>query len=227
MMKRILLLLFVACYISVYAQKKEPNPHGLKIESHADYLKSCKENSNHQLLELKKHIPGLVLDIKYATIDNFMKRRMYPQARAFARKPVVLQLQKVQAELKKKGYGLKVFDAYRPYRITVAFYREASNKAFVANPNKGSRHNRGCAVDLTLIDLKTGKELKMPTAYDSFAEQASVTYNNLPHQIIKNREFLIQTMRKFGFRVLKNEWWHYDFNGWQAFNLMDIPFQKL
>lgn len=227
MIKKIFLLLLAGCCISVFAQKKELNPYGLKVESYTEYLKSCKENSNNQLLELKKHIPGLTLDIKYATTDNFMKRVMYPQSRAFARKPVVLQLQKVQAELKKKGYGLKVFDAYRPYRITVAFYKEASNKAFVANPNKGSRHNRGCAVDLTLIDLKTGKELKMPTTYDSFAEQASVTYNKLPAQVIKNREFLIQTMRKFGFRVLQNEWWHYDFIGWQAYSLMDIPFQKL
>lgn len=227
MMKKIFLLLLAGCCISVYAQKKELNPYGLKVDSYTDYLKSCKESSNNQLLELKKHIPGLVLDIKYATADNFMKRIMYPQARAFARKPVVLQLQKVQAELKKKGYGLKIFDAYRPYRITVAFYKETSNKAFVANPNKGSRHNRGCAVDLTLIDLKTGKELKMPTTYDSFADQASVTYNKLPAQVIKNREFLIQTMRTFGFRVLQNEWWHYDFIGWQAYPLMDIPFQKL
>ncbi len=221
------MLLLAGLSITVHAQKKQPNPYGLKVESYTEYLSSCKKNSNHQLLELKKHIPGLVLDIKYATTDNFMQRIMYPQARAFARKPVVVQLQKVQSELKKKGYGLKIFDAYRPYSITIAFYKEASNKAFVANPNKGSRHNRGCAVDLTLIDLKTGKELEMPTPYDSFSEKAAVTFYKLPAQIVKNRQMLIQTMRKYGFSVLKNEWWHYDFIGWQNYNLMDIPFQKL
>lgn len=226
-MKKCLLLLLVGFCISVHAQKKTANPYGLKVASYSDYLKSCKNNSNHQLLELKKHIPGLVLDIKYATTDNFMKRVMYPEARAFARKPVVLQLQKIQASLKKKGYGLKIFDAYRPYSITIAFYNETTNKAFVANPNKGSRHNRGCAVDLTLIDLKTGKELQMPTAFDSFSPKAHVNYTKLPPQVLKNRLLLIQTMQQFGFRVLKNEWWHYDFIGWNAYNLMDVPFNKL
>lgn len=226
-MKKILLLLLAGCCFSVHAQKNNLNPFGLKVNSHLDYLNACKKNSNNQLLELKSHIPGLILDIKYATEDNFMKRIMYPQARAFARKPVVLQLIKVQEELKKKGLGLKIFDAYRPYSITIAFYREASNKAFVANPNKGSRHNRGCAVDLTLIDLKTGKELNMPTAYDSFSPKAAAIYPNLPPQVIKNRQLLIQTMRKFGFKVLKNEWWHFDFVGWQNYNLMDIPLQML
>lgn len=226
-MKKILLLLLVGYCFSVHAQKNESNSYGLIIDAYPGYLDSCKKNSNHRLLEIKKYVPGLVLDIKYATKDNFMKRVMYPQARAFARKPVVLQLKKVQAELKKKGYGLKIFDAYRPYSITVAFYKEASDKMFVANPNKGSRHNRGCAVDLTLINLKTGKELEMPTAYDSFAPEAAVTYTNLPPQIIKNRQLLINTMQKFDFRVLENEWWHFDFIDWQAYNLMDIPFKKL
>ncbi|MNJ97201.1 D-alanyl-D-alanine dipeptidase [compost metagenome] len=226
-MKKIFLLLLVGYCFSVQAQKNKPNPYGLIIDAYPEYLDSCKKNSNYQLLEIKKYIPGLVLDIKYATKDNFMKRVMYPQARAFARKPVVLQLKRVQAELKKKGYGLKIFDAYRPYSITVAFYKEASDKMFVANPNKGSRHNRGCAVDLTLIDLKTGQELEMPTPYDSFAPEAAITYTNLPPQIIKNRQLLINTMRKYGFRVLENEWWHFDFMDWQAYNLMDIPFKKL
>lgn len=226
-MKKIFLLLLVGYCFSVQAQKNKSNPYGLIINAYPEYLDSCKKNNNYQLLEIKKYVPGLILDIKYATKENFMKRVMYPQARAFARKPVVLQLKKVQAELKKKGYGLKIFDAYRPYSITVAFYKEASDKMFVANPNKGSRHNRGCAVDLTLIDLKTGQELKMPTSYDSFAPEAAVTYTNLPPQIIKNRLLLINTMRKFGFRVLENEWWHFDFMDWQDYNLMDIPFKKL
>lgn len=223
-MKKILLILLTGYCFSIHAQN---NPYGLKVESYTEYINHVTKNKDHQLLELKNHIPDLVLDIKYATTDNFMKRIMYPQARAFARKPVVLQLKKIQAELKKKGYALKIFDAYRPYSITTAFYKEATNKAFVAHPNKGSRHNRGCAVDLTIIDLKTGKELNMPTAYDSFSAKAAVTYTDLSPQVMKNRALLIQTMQKFGFRVLKNEWWHFDFIGWQAYSLLDIPFQKL
>lgn len=226
-MKRSFLFLLLAYCFTVSAQNSSPNPYGLKISSYADYKDSCRKNSNYQLLEIKKHVPGIVLDIKYATKDNFMKRVMYKQARAFARKPVVRQLKKIQAFLKTKGYGLKIFDAYRPYSTTVAFYKEASDKKFVANPKKGSRHNRGCAVDLTLTDLKTGKEIAMPTPYDSFAAEAAVTYTNLPPQIIKNRQLLINTMQRFGFRVLENEWWHYDFVGWQHYDLMDIPFPRL
>lgn len=226
-MKRLLLLLLSAYCFTVNAQKRALNPYGLKISSYADYKDSCNKNSNYQLLELKEHLPGIVLDIRYATKDNFMKRVMYKQPRAFARRPVVQQLKKIQAALEGKGYGLKIFDAYRPYSTTVAFFKQVSDKNFVANPKKGSRHNRGCAVDLTLTDLKTGKEIPMPTPYDSFAAEAAVTYTNLPLQVIKNRQLLISTMQQFGFRVLENEWWHFDFVGWQHYDLMDIPFSRL
>lgn len=226
-MKRLFLFLLLGYCVTVRAQNSNPNPYGLKVSTYDDYQDACRKNSKYQLLEIEKHVPGIVLDIRYATKNNFMKRVMYQQARAFARRPVVQQLIKIQAYLKKKGYGLKIFDAYRPYSITVAFYKEASDKKFVANPKKGSRHNRGCAVDLTLTDLKTGKEIAMPTPYDSFAAEAAVTYNKLPSQVIKNRQLLISTMQQFGFRALENEWWHYDFIGWQRYNLMDIPFSQL
>ena len=136
-MKIWFLFLMIGYGFAAKAQKPKSNPYGLKVIAYTDYLDSCKKSSNYQLLELKKHIPGIVLDIRYATTNNFMKRVMYQQARAFARKPVVVQLKKVQALLNKKGYGLKIFDAYRPYSITVAFYKEASDKNFVANPKKG------------------------------------------------------------------------------------------
>lgn len=226
-MRKIILLLLVGHFFNASAQKTTSNPYGLNVNSYKDYLDSCKKSSNHKLLEIKKFVPGIVLEIKYATSDNFMKRVMYKQARAFARKPVVEQLKKIQKTLKKDGYGLKIFDAYRPYQITLAFYKGALDKNFVANPAKGSKHNRGCAVDLTLIDLKTGKEIAMPTSYDSFAPQAASTYVNLPADIIKNRELLIRTMRKYGFRVIPNEWWHFDFIGWKNYALMDVPFEQL
>jgi D-alanyl-D-alanine dipeptidase len=226
-MKRILLVLGFCFQLAAFGQQKAANPYGLKIGSYADYLDSCQKNSNNQLLELSEYIPGLVLDIKYASTDNFMKQVMYQQARAFARRPVVVQLKKIQAALRKKGLGLKIFDAYRPYQITLAFYEGASDKNFVANPNKGSKHNRGCAVDLTLIDLKTRKELAMPTPYDSFAPEASATYANLPAEILKNRAELIGIMAKYGFRVIPNEWWHFDFMGWQNYDLMDVAFEQL
>lgn len=220
------LILWLFCAALLFAQKKAPAP--LKVvSSFAVYKNSCLQNPDKQLIELKKAIPDLQLDIRYATKNNFMKQVMYPQARAFARKPVVLHLQKIQNELRKKGLGLRIYDAYRPYAITVAFYQKASDKHFVANPAKGSKHNRGCAIDLSLINLKTGKELPMPTPYDSFAPQAAADYAQLPTSVIRNRNLLIRTMQTHGFRVLKNEWWHYDFVGWQNYELLDIPFKDL
>lgn len=218
------LLLFSLLTYTLSAQQK----NGLKvINSLKAYQNSFARDPNQELVELRKMIPDLVLDIRYATANNFMKQVMYSQARAFARKPVAEQLKKIQADLRKRGYGLKIYDAYRPYAITVSFYKRASDKSFVANPAKGSKHNRGCAVDLTLIDFKTKKEVPMPTPYDSFAPEAAATYQKLPSVIIRNRDFLIRTMRTYGFRVIKNEWWHYDFIGWQNYALMDIPFKSL
>ncbi|MET0572793.1 MAG: M15 family metallopeptidase [Pedobacter agri] len=197
------------------------------INSYNQYLASVKTNPNNELVEIKKEIPNIKLDIRYATKNNFMKQVMYKQARAFARRPVVESLKKIQKELNKKGYGLKIFDGYRPYAITVEFYKKASDKNFVANPAKGSKHNRGCAVDLTLINLKTGKEVAMATPYDSFSAAAAANYEPVTLEVKKNREFLIATMKKYRMNVLDNEWWHYDFSGWQSYDLMDIPFEKL
>lgn len=227
-MKYIFLLLFfpvLQCFSQSDASK---NPYNLPIiNTIASYKSSCANNPDLELIDLKKVIPSLVLDIKYATKDNFMKQVMYKQARAFARKPVAQQLQKIQQALRKKGYGLKIYDAYRPYTVTLAFYEKASNKSFVADPKKGSKHNRGCAIDLTLVYLKNGKELPMPTPYDSFAPEAAAKYPNLPPEIIKNRDFLISTMSQHNFRVIKNEWWHFDFIGWENHPLMDISFESL
>lgn len=227
-MKKCLCLLLITLPLFILAQKPNTNPYGLQvINSFESYRLSYAADPNNELIEIKKAIPNIKLDIRYATKNNFMNQVMYKEARAFARKPVVAQLKRIQSALNKKGYGLKIFDAYRPYTITLAFYQKAKDKNFVANPKKGSKHNRGCAIDLTLINLKTGKELQMPTPYDSFAPQASPSYSALPALVIKNRTLLISTMQAYGFRVIKNEWWHFDFIGWKKYALMDIPFEKL
>lgn len=219
-------VIFWICFFGGSAEAQDT----LKIVNHLhDYQQQLKGNPNMQLVEIVKAIPSVKLDIRYATKNNFTGVAVYGQARAFARKPVVDALQKVQVELKKQGLGLKIFDGYRPYAVTVKFWKVTppDKKAFVANPKAGSRHNRGCAVDLTLVDLKSGKALEMPTAYDSFSEAASPTYQNVTPLQKKNRDFLIKIMENHGFTVFKNEWWHYDFNGWEEFPLMDIPFEKL
>lgn len=226
MMKRFFFLFWVLASSQIYGQKV--NPFGLTvINTAADYKKSVADNPEKQLVELKKYIPGLKLDIKYATKNNFAKHAVYKQAKAFARLPVANALKNVQTELNKSGLGLKIFDGYRPYSVTVKFFDIASDKDFVANPKDGSRHNRGCAIDLTLINLKTGKDLKMPTPYDSFAAAASSDYKDLPAEVLRNRDLLVNVMERNGFRVLDNEWWHFDFKGWKSFELMDIAFEEL
>ncbi len=227
-MRKSIIFFFLALSLNSCAQKNTQNPYGLTIvNDYKDYQAAYKLNPDNELIEIKKAIPSIVLDIRYATKDNFMGQIMYNEASAFARRPVVAQLKKIQAILKTKGYGLKIFDAYRPYAITVAFWEKASDKRFVADPAKGSKHNRGCAIDLTLVDLKTGKDVPMPTPYDSFEPEAAPNYQNLPKEVIKNRDFLIATMQANGFKVINNEWWHFDFLSWQDYDLMDIPFKKL
>ncbi|MGN8058880.1 M15 family metallopeptidase [Pedobacter sp. 22163] len=227
-MKFNLLIFFLIISLSGFSQNK---PSAIKklvvVSSYNQYLASIKTDPNNELVEIKKAIPNIKLDIRYATKNNFMQQVMYKQARAFARKPVVESLKKIQKELNKKGYGLKIFDGYRPYAITIEFYKKASDKNFVANPAKGSKHNRGCAVDLTLINLKTGKEIPMPTPYDSFSAAAAAKYEKVSPEAKKNRDFLIAIMGKYQMNVLENEWWHYDFSGWKNYDLMDIPFEKL
>ncbi len=201
----------------------------LIISSVNTYKEQIKSNPDMRLVDLKKEIPGIKLDIRYATTNNFTGIVMYPKAKAFARKPIAIALTKIQSQLKKQNLGLKIFDAYRPYDITVKFWQVTPNdkKEFVANPDKGSRHNRGCAVDLTIIDLKTGKELPMPTAYDSFSVEAAANYEQISEELKQNRDFLIKIMEQNGFKVIKNEWWHFDFQGWEKYDLMNIPFSKL
>lgn len=198
-----------------------------KVMGQKQYTADIKKHPETKLVEINKYIPGIALDIRYATTNNFTHKVMYPQARAFARLPVVMALKQVQDELKTKGLGLKIYDAYRPYAITVKFYETARDTNFVADPRKGSKHNRGCAIDLSVIDLKTGKELDMPTGFDSFSKKAAPNYPDLTPKQIENRELLKNAMQAHGFHVIATEWWHYDFNGWSKFPLLDIPFSAI
>ena len=221
---QILLLVFVPGSLFAQHYKYIDSSKVMGVKS---YLKQVQLQPNSRLAEIKRYVPGLRLDIRYATTNNFMHRQMYAQARAFARLPVVMALKEVEADLKKRGLGLKIYDAYRPYSVTVKFYEMAHDTNFVADPHKGSKHNRGCAIDLTLIDLKTGKELDMPTGFDSFSKKAAADYPGLPRREYANRELLKSVMQAHGFKVYRTEWWHYDFDGWMNYPLLDIPFSEI
>ncbi len=228
--KNIVLLGFVA-FIGAFSCNQSPqtsNLYGLKIISTLpEYQKSIMENSDNILVDIEQLIPAIILDIKYATDDNFTRTKVYESPKAFLRKSVAEALQKVHYDLKELGLGLKVYDAYRPYSATVRFYEIIGDTNFVAAPWHGSRHNRGCAVDVTLIDLNTYTELEMPTAFDDFTQKAASDYIDLPDEVIKNRTLLINAMKRHGFSVFPHEWWHFDYEGWENFDLMDISFEDL
>ena len=178
------------------------------------------------LVDMKEVNPRIVVDIKYSTEDNFTKKRLYDSNTCFLRKSAAVKLDAVQKELEKVNLGLKVWDCYRPLAVQRIFWAILPDERFVANPEKGSRHNRASAVDLTLVDSQ-GKELQMPTGFDDFSPRADHHYQDLPDQVIKNRELLKGLMEKAGFIPLPEEWWHYDDENWLQFDLMDIPFQDL
>ncbi len=194
-----------------------------------DYNEQIKKDPTKKMIELKSIIPWIVYDLRYATTNNFMHRIMYPEKTVytFMRLPAAESLEKVQKELNENGLGLKIFDAYRPFSVTVKFWELVHDERYVANPSKGSGHNRGIAVDLTIINLQTGKELNMGTGFDNFTDTAHQTFTNLPEEILQNRGLLKSTMEKYGFKALDTEWWHYYFINKNNFEILDIDFRKL
>lgn len=180
------------------------------------------------LIELIKLDPTIKLDIRYATDDNFVGRKVYPEARAFLQKPAAKSVVRVHKKLKKQGLGLVIFDGYRPWAITKLFWEVTpeEKRKFVANPEKGSKHNRGCAVDLSIFDLKTGALLPMPSGYDEFTERASPNYTGGTEEETRNRELLRRLMEDEGFTVNPNEWWHFDYKNWEDYAIYDISFAE-
>lgn len=218
-----IVMLLLMCWSGV-AQRY---PYGLLPTQLSQYELSIKKEASNELIDLSKFIPGIVLDIRYATKNNFTKEKIYLLSKAYARKPVALSLKNAQAEFAKYGLGIKIFDAYRPYSATVKLYEVYRDTTYVASPYRGSRHNRGCAIDMTLIDMKTGNELEMPTEFDSFSKTAWPSTPMKDPTIKKNRDLMISVMAKHGFKVNSSEWWHFDFIGWQKYDVLDIDFEEL
>lgn len=191
------------------------------------YHQSMATNADNRLIDLSAFIPGIVLDIRYATDNNFTGKAVYTQAKAWVRFPLAVALKEVQDELKKQGLGLLIYDAYRPYAATLAFYEIVRDTNFVAAPWRGSRHNRGAAVDVGLVELESGRIIEMPTLFDDFSERAHIDFMDLPDEVIANRARLVNLMSAHGFDAYPYEWWHFDFKGWEAFDLMDLSFEEL
>lgn len=181
------------------------------------------------LVELIKLDSTIKLDIRYATNNNLVGKPVYTEARAFLQRPAAEALVKINASLKPLGYGLLVFDGYRPWSVTKLFWdiTAEENKKFVANPKKGSRHNRGCAVDLSLYDLTTGKEIEMTGVYDEMSERSYPDYKGGTETQRNMRDLLRSKMEANGFTVYPYEWWHFDFNGWEQYRISNIPFSEI
>lgn len=181
------------------------------------------------LVELTALDPTIRLDIRYATADNFLGRAVYPEARAFLQRPAAEALVRAHRRLKTKGYGIVVFDGYRPWSVTKIFWDATpeGKKQFVADPAKGSRHNRGCAVDLSLYELRTGRMVQMPSEYDEMTERAHPDYRGGSRKARRLRDLLRRAMEREGFTVYEHEWWHFDYKDWSRYPVLDIPFSAI
>lgn len=183
-----------------------------------------------RLVELVRLDPAIKLDMRYATTNNFTGRVLYEQARAFLAGPAAQAVARASKAAQADGYGLTIFDAYRPWRVTKQLWDATPvgpKKNYVANPKRGSKHNRGCAVDLSLHDLKTGDLVEMPSSFDDFSEKAHRDYMAATPNAIANRARLQSYLEAEEFVGLSNEWWHFDFTGWEQYPVMDIPFSQI
>ncbi|MGC1728977.1 MAG: M15 family metallopeptidase [Steroidobacteraceae bacterium] len=181
------------------------------------------------LIELTSLDPTIKLDIRYATTRNFLGTPLYSQARAFMQRPAAEALVRVSHSLAAEGYGLLVYDAYRPWYVTRVFWDAMPPQLhkFVADPAEGSRHNRGCAVDLTLYDLKTGRPVPMPSLYDEASERAYPGYTGGTAGQRRMRELLRRRMEAQGFSVYEFEWWHYDYRDWNSYRIENVRFEDI
>lgn len=212
------------------AQETTTSKYGVPvIDQIAAYRLSVEKDPGKKMVELRSAIPGMLYDLRYATTNNFMHRRMYRKntKQTFLRAPAATALSKVQHELNSKGYGLLIFDAYRPYAVTVSFWELVKDERYVANPSKGSGHNRGLAVDLTIVDLKTGKSLDMGTDFDNFTDTAHHDFTQLPQPVLNNRKLLKETMERHGFKLFETEWWHYYWPNDRSYEVLDLSFKLL
>jgi len=182
-----------------------------------------------ELVELKALDPTIRLDIRYATADNFLSTPVYTEARAFLQRKPAEALVRAHRALAAAGFGLLIYDAYRPWWVTKLFWdaTPADKHDFVADPAKGSRHNRGCAVDLTLFRLGDGRAVEMPSLYDEMTERSAPAYPGGSPEARRLRDQLRAAMEREGYTVFESEWWHFDYAGWREYPILNLPFDRI
>jgi zinc D-Ala-D-Ala dipeptidase len=201
-----------------------------RVHAQANPPTGCNPCKKSELVELIKLDPSIKLDIRYATKNNFLGKAVYSEPRAFLQRSAAQALLSAHNWLKKYGYGLIVYDAYRPWSVTKIFWdiTPIDKRIFVANPVTGSVHNRGCAVDVGLYEISTGREVKMPCNYDEMSAHSSITYKGGTAGQREMRDLLRKAMeREKLFSVYSKEWWHYDFKGFQNYPILNISFSSI
>jgi zinc D-Ala-D-Ala dipeptidase len=226
-----LIIPVISClyFISVNAQHLPVSSYGLPIiNSDSVYQESLLFHPEKKMISLIQ-IPGIILDLRYASANNFMHKRLYPEntKNSFLRKPVYQALEEVARELARQGLVLVIFDAYRPYAVTIEIWIPVKDERYAANPVNGSGHNRGVAVDLTLADSKTHQLLPMPTDFDNFSDSARQDFIESNKKRMANRALLKRVMEKHGFIPLATEWWHYSWPHAENFEVLDLSFGQL
>ncbi len=222
MKKLILAFLFTKSFLLLEAQ-----PTNI-IHSKKQYQLSIDTNMQKRLVNIQELIPSIVLDLRYSTTNNFTKTTLYKKANTtYLRAEPAIALLYIQNILLEKGLGIKVFDAYRPYSATKLMWNLIHDDRYVANPKNGSNHNRGLAIDLTIVNLKTLQELDMGTGFDNFTDTAHHSFINLSPLILENRRLLKLIMEQNGFASFDTAWWHYSWPNKRNYEVLDLHFKDL
>ena len=188
-------------------------------------LAGCRAD-HYGLVDMHRRNPRIVLEMRYAGRDNFTHQALYDRAECWLNAVAAARLDAVEQDLERQGLRLKVWDCYRPLSVQRKFWALVPDERYVADPSKGSRHNRGAAVDLTLVRTD-GTELAMPTPHDDFSIRAHRDFMDLPPALLANRGLLERVMSKHGFVPFPTEWWHFDSEGWESFPVLDVDFSSL
>lgn len=205
-------------------------PDSLRIvQSAKTYQQAIKTDRSRQLIDLKRQIPSLQFDLRYSTANNFTHQLLYPKSlgTSYLCRTAADALQTVCAEAADSGWQIRIFDAYRPYAVTRLMWSIVPDERYAANPAKGSGHNRGIAVDLTLVDARTGTPLDMGTGFDNFTDSAHHDFRQLPQSVLRNRLRLRHLMESHGFKALETEWWHYSWPNDGRYEVMDLDFGQV
>jgi zinc D-Ala-D-Ala dipeptidase len=200
-----IIIVILVCIIgSIYIKRQRKNEAVIEkdVQIQVQELPS-------DFVDLRDYIPDITIDSPYATPTNVAEKRLYVYEYPYLRRGTAEKLKKANEEFMKMGYTIKVWDAYRPVDVQYILWDKVRDGRYIANPSKGSNHNRGAAVDITLIDSK-GNELSMPTGFDGFSEQAHKTYKNVSKERVDNAKLLEDVMLKHGFKSIYTEWWHFD-----------------